>query len=186
MSNYITELIAETIAVAGSAIIIIGSYLFSGCSSSRSAQSISYSSRTAATGAIYGTDYCLDAVWNSLRISGVLYADTIDDNHIIYQFYVQRNVLSTMKHACVVFQANYKQNYKCHLIWNTEKDLMILVEETDWRPSQDTMISPCRTSIRNLKNYIINYRQQFGHYVMGLRDCRHVANDIADFLTLSR
>ena len=182
MSDTPIEILVGVLALVGTAVIAIGGYLFSGWSSSEAAQRTASLSRTAATCTIYGTYYCLDAILNGLDITDILYPNTLDDDHIIHQFYIQRNVLSAMKHGFVVFKTNYDQNYKYHLIGNMEKKLMIVVEKTDWRPSNDMVVSSCRTSIRNVKNYINAYHQAFGHYVLGVRDCRHVARDFANFL----
>lgn len=182
MSDTPTEAIVTGILIIGSIGVAIGSYVFSAFSSSKTAQRTASASRTMSNSTIYGTYYCLDAILNGLRITDTTYSSSISNNDIIRKFYIRKNVLWACKHGFVVFQTGLGKNYMCHLTADKQKRLRISVEESDWKVSENMVVSVCSIPIKNFKNYIEDYRNRFGHYVLGLNDCRHVADKVADFL----
>lgn len=156
----------------------VGAYYFSSKSSSASARTTANSSQVSSVyGSIDPSIYYINAALNGAQITDKIYTQHIADDEVIQEFYFRYDGL---QHGFVICKTDRNSAFICHLI-GIPGSLAIEIKITDWKPSKYP-IGRSATTFKRLKQRIDVFVTGFGHYVLGLKDCRTFSKDIADFL----
>lgn len=156
-------------------------YYFGGRSKSKQAQWTAVKSRTLVSLADLddNSQFFVNVQLNGLRITDLLFSEMLKDVDIIQKFYCRG--LEQYGHGFVVCECD-DYCFICHLKGDGTR-IALELRAVEWAPNgQVTNVFRKKITVKNLKDHLSILRQEFGHYSMGFKDCRHFAHSVATYL----